>query len=203
MAIDISGSLFGQLTAKTRVSPVGSHDAQWLCACTCGATKIVSASNLLNGRTRSCGCMKQALMRAKLSTHGGRYTSEYNCWCSMKSRCLNTRNRSYPRYGGRGIVVCARWRDSFAAFLEDMGRRPPHHTLERRNNDGPYAPENVYWATARAQNNNTRRNLRLAFRGITHTAAEWTRIFGLPEYTVKNRLRRGWSVERALLTPVR
>ena len=81
--------------------------------------------------------------------------TEYTIWAGMKDRCYRPRNHKYPRYGGRGISVCDRWRDSFEAFLADMGRRPSRgHSIDRINNDGNYEPGNCRWATAIEQVHN-------------------------------------------------
>lgn len=122
----------------------------------------------------------------------------------MRQRCNNPEVRAYPRYGGRGIAVCARWL-SFANFLADMGPRPtPAHTVERIDNNGPYAPENCRWADRTEQANNTRKNRHLTLNGATRTLAEWSRATGIGTHTIGARIDRlGWSVEMALTTPTR
>ena len=79
----------------------------------------------------------------------------YTTWKSMRDRCLCPTNEKYDRYGGRGITICDRWSD-FALFLEDMGERPPGHTLDRVDNDGNYEPDNCRWATPAQQTSNQR-----------------------------------------------
>lgn len=115
-------------------------------------------------------------------------TPEYQVWSSMRQRCLNPNDKAFPRYGGRGIVVCDRWTE-FASFLEDMGLRPnASYTLERVNNDGPYSPENCKWATRFEQQSNTRKNVRITFDGETKTLSQWSRFFNIPHNTLRHRL---------------
>ncbi len=168
---------------------------------------VALTSNLQKGdNTTSCGCFRREVSSRRMTTHGASpvdgKTAEYNLWCTMRQRCNDPAARSYPRYGGRGIQVCVRWND-FAAFLADMGPRPsPNHQIERVDNDGPYAPDNCRWATAREQANNRRTNHTLTYTGRTQTIAEWARETGLSQSSIEQRLRvLRWPVEWALTTP--
>jgi hypothetical protein len=120
----------------------------------------------------------------------------------MKGRCHNPRIPNWADYGGRGITVCERW-FSYANFLADMGRRPTrYHSLDRINNEGPYAPENCRWATRREQSGNMRKNVFLTWNGKTQIIADWNRELGFAEGIITTRLRCGWSPERIFTTPV-
>lgn len=130
-------------------------------------------------------------------------SAEYNVWELMRARCYRPTNRAYPRYGGRGITICDRWRHDFAAFFADMGPRPSaSHEIDRIDNDGPYAPGNCRWATCTTQSNNRRSNVRYEFNGRSLTIAEWSRETGLSVMTLHLRIRRRkWPVELALTLP--
>jgi hypothetical protein len=134
----------------------------------------------------------------------GKRTTEYQSWMAMRQRCLDPNFRFYFRYGGRGIKICARW-DSFQAFLDDMGPKPsPEHELDRfPDNNGDYCPENCRWATKKEQARNRRTNHLLTFQGITLTIAEWGEKTGIGRKNIAARLRKGWSIEKALTTPKR
>lgn len=171
-----------------------------LCECECGVTREVQLGNLTRGVSASCGCTNDYNR-----THGESIeeTTEYGIWKSMRGRCNNPKNRDYVRYGGRGVRVCAEW-ESFEVFLADVGRRPsPGYSLDRIDNNGNYEPGNVRWATREEQNNNTRRNRRVGFDGRLLTLKGWEVVTGIGRTTLFERLKAGWSVEKALTTPVR
>lgn len=133
--------------------------------------------------------------------HGGYYIykAERNSWRGMMMRCYSKNYRYYHRYGGRGIEVCERWRDpdvGFRNFLQDMGRRPAKHSLDRINNDGNYCPDNCRWATQKEQvcNSTKKTNAKVT--------AEQIAASGLKCATVWGRIKKGWSVEKALSTPL-
>jgi hypothetical protein len=122
----------------------------------------------------------------------------------MTSRCVNPANDAYQAYGGRGIAVCDRWQD-FAAFAEDMGPRPsPLHTIDRRNNNGNYEPDNCRWATPSEQQRNRRNNRLLTLNGETLCLAEWAERLGITDDMIRQRLDKlGWTIEQALTTPAK
>lgn len=115
----------------------------------------------------------------------------------MIGRCHNPNSSGYSSYGGRGITVCERWRD-FANFLADMGERPEGKTLDRIDGSLGYFPENCRWATVGEQNRNTRRNHNVTYNGETHCVSEWARRAGISHETLRGRLAKGWSMDRAL-----
>lgn len=180
------------------------------CRCDCGKETTPRALALISGHTRSCGCLSPETARALFVRHGhatgGKTTGEYAAWLGMKRRCYSVKMRAYPLYGGRGITVCDRWRDSFPAFLADMGPRPsPQHSVDRYpNKDGNYEPGNCRWATKGEQSRNTNRNRLVTFRGETLCVTDWAARLGVGKHAISSRLfGLGWSVEKALTTPFR
>lgn len=122
----------------------------------------------------------------------------------MLDRCRNHNNSDFFYYGGRGIKVCDRWKNSFENFLEDMGERPKRTSIDRIDNNGNYEPGNCRWATKKEQNNNQRSNINLTFNGKTQTTAQWADELGMNSGTVRYRVNKlGWSAEKALTTPLR
>ena len=139
-------------------------------------------------------------------TVGGKWTPTYMAWASMNLRCYSSSQKSYDRYGGRGIVVCERWRHSFPNFLKDMGECKAGLTLERNDNNGNYEPSNCRWATRKEQANNRSPRydrVLLKFEGEELTLREWAKKLSLKIPTVESRHRRGWTAEEILSTAVR
>ena len=199
---DLRGLSFGRLTVVERGPDKRGHRTWW-CVCSCGERLLVDGGNLVSGHTRSCGCLRVEVTRERLQTHGLRHTPEYRIWHHMIQRCHNPRDAAYHNYGGRGIIVCDRWRDSFLLFVHDMGLRPtPQHTIERTNNALSYTPENTVWATRLAQARNKRTTRLLTLNGTTQPLTVWAEQLHLKPQRIHSRLHRGWSVERALTTPM-
>lgn len=132
-------------------------------------------------------------------------TKEYRTLKNLKNRCYWTKHVQYKDYGGRGIKVCQRWLDSFLLFYNDMGMAPgPEYTIDRRDNDGDYTPENCFWATRKHQNNNKRSNRIITFNGETMTLIQWAEKLGMRQSTLSGRINTmKWTIERALTEPIK
>jgi hypothetical protein len=149
--------------------------------------------------TLSCGCLRvehgQRIRRAQglnSKTHGMSHTNEYMIWAGIKQRCYKNEVwcRSYKNYGGRGIKVCDRWMECFENFYEDMGPRPSKdHSVERKDNNKDYSPENCYWGTRIEQGNNRRNNRMITIEGVTLTKITWCRMLGITHSTVDELIR--------------
>lgn len=180
--------------------PVATAKGRW-CArvlCDCGRTSIARACDLASGRVKSCGCRSRAALAEGRVRHGMAGTKEYMIWAMAKDRCTNPRNRSYDRYGGRGIKMDPVWVGDYARFYADMGPRPSlSHTLERIDLNGDYAPGNCVWATYAQQNRNTSRNVYVLANGKRYVLKDLALAIGLKPNTVANRrLRRRWPESR-------
>lgn len=197
--VDLTDKTFGKLTVKRYLG--SEHNKSiWLCVCECGKEKRVVAYHLTNGDTKSCGCLR-GKCRIK---HGRAKTPLHRVWCAMRERCYDENNQAYHNYGGRGIKVCDRWLESFNNFLEDMGERPSDkYSIDRRDNDGNYCKENCYWATWIEQGTNKRNNHYLEYNGEKLTISQWSRKLGYSVASIRNRIQRGWSIEKTLTTPTR
>jgi hypothetical protein len=173
----------------------------WLCRCICENWNIVAKGKLKSGKTKSCGCHKDQAVGDRNRTHGLSRSRSHNIWCGIHSRCYDPNSQSYEGYGGRGIIVCERWHgpNGFANFLLDMGEPPSQeYSLDRKNNDGPYSPENCKWSDRYEQARNTRRNRYLTAQDQTYCISQWSEITGLKQGLIAARVRRGWSDEEAL-----
>ena len=170
---DLSGMKFGRLTViergETYISPRGYKSPSWKCLCDCGNTLTVRGTSLRNGSTKSCGCALKdwsadrrektgELCREKFQKHGGTGSRLYRTWDNMKRRCNNPKIKDYTNYGGRGIAVCQEWQHSFEAFRDwalANGYRDDL-TIDRRDNDGNYCPDNCKWVDRQTQATNRR-----------------------------------------------
>ncbi|WP_115560025.1 hypothetical protein [Xanthomonas arboricola] len=156
-------------------------------------------------RTADGYLVAEVKVRHKNTRHGMHGTPEYAAWNAMKSRCMNPKHAAFDRYGGRGISVCQQWIDDFAAFYRYMGPRPSvRHTIERIDNSLGYAPGNCEWREWEDQNRNRRNTVMVTFEGEELPLALLAERLSLDYYRLHARItRRGWSVEKAVTTPVR
>lgn len=167
-AIDLTDHRFGRLVVVGRADPSGAvrRHARWVCACDCGNQCRVTSAELRTGSTASCGCYRREKIAARNTTHGMYNTAENAAWHGMWQRCTNEQAPNYHRYGGRGITVCKEW-ESFEQFLKDMGLRPSaEHSLDRRDNEKGYSPDNCRWATPEEQHENRSNTCKAEWNGI-------------------------------------
>lgn len=177
----ILGARFGRLVVLSK------NDQRANVICDCGKEKIVRVMYLKDGRTRSCGCLRAEMLSQRRLKHGRTETREYQSWCNMKGRCHTPNKTGYEYWGGRGIKVCDAWIESFETFLRDMGPCPQGMTLDRKDNDGDYAPGNCRWASHEVQSNNQSSNIRITHNGKTQTVAQWAQELGIKYHTLYRR----------------
>lgn len=200
------GRRFGRLVVLGADRPIkkrGGH-TYLVCICDCGTTCRPTRGNILLGKTKSCGCLRNDTLHRGPVKHGLRSCPEYPTWLQMKQRCTNPKNKHYADYGGRGIVMCEAWSASFVVFYRDMGPRPsPRHSIDRIDNDGPYASWNCRWATPSEQASNKRPGRLIEFQGQYNTLSEWARQAGISAATLLSRIQAGWNIQDALTVRVR
>ena len=203
--INLVGMRFGMLEVLHReddyVKPSGRKILMWKCRCDCGNMVTVSGECLRHGNTKSCGCQR----RNKFRTHGKSNTRLYEIWTDMKQRCLNSNQKTYKYYGGRGITICQEWINDFMSFYDwslENGYQDKL-TIDRIDVNGGYEPNNCRWVTRETQLRNTRRNHFVEINGESHTIAEWARIYEINPQTINSRVRKGISEQDAILIPVK
>jgi hypothetical protein len=194
---NLQGLVFGSLTVTERADTTNLNHPKWLCSCKCGRYSIVSQSNLVCGRTKSCGCSRTEAIKRANTTHNQSATRGYRIWSGMMTRCLNPKHSSYPRYGGRGITIDPLW-TKFTNFISDMGEPPLGHSIEREDNNQGYSKSNCKWATPLEQANN-RRNVHLYDIGFgPQSLAQIAARLRIPYTTITKRITAGWTVNQSL-----
>lgn len=198
---DLTGTIFGALVVTGRDLERPNHRKRiyWFCRCACDRAISVRSDALTRGTSTSCGCVYKRVPPNGDRRHGLSGIPEHFVWLSIIRRCTNPKQKSWDKYGGRGIKICDRWLYSFENFYADMGPRPsPKHSIDHRDNDGDYEPNNCRWATQIEQANNTRRNHFVEFNGKRQTISQWARELGINMHTLNKRINRGTPVEIAL-----
>lgn len=190
------GETFGRW-AVLGEAPRETYQRMVLCRCACGVERVVRVSHLKSGGSKSCGCIHSQFKHG----HGKRgcRTKTFKAWVSMRRRCLEINNKSFPNYGGRGITVSERWAD-FTAFLDDMGECPPGGQIDRIDNNGNYEPGNCRWLSSKENNRNKSNNKIISYEGKSMSVAGWAEHLGCKPQLIYDRLQRGWDVGRAFIT---
>lgn len=161
-------------------------------SCECGTISEKYISHVTSGFTKSCGCIRREVSRKKELTHGKTNTAEFTTWQGMRSRCYNLNSTKYKNYGGRGIIICDRWRNSFENFLEDMGEKPtPKHSIDRIRVNGNYEKSNCRWATIIEQMRNTTRNHWIEYEGRIMVLSAWVEELRISSSRVRFLLNKG------------
>jgi hypothetical protein len=191
--IDLTGQKYQRLTVIKFVE-LSKYGAIWECKCDCGNIKNVKSGDLRSGNTNSCGCyMKDRIKETNTkhkATENGIITGTYRSWRTMKARCYQKSTINYKEYGGRGIEVCERWRNSFENFLEDMGERPEGYSIERKDFNGNYEPSNCCWIPFNHQSKNTRSNKYVILNGEKMIQSEASRLLNIPQRTISEWRKR-------------
>lgn len=206
--IDLTGKKFNKLTILYIIHyQIKDAKCRKLAVCLCECGVIVGPIRLdgvVNGHSKSCGCLRIEKIKNNFTKHGYGGTPEYKAWWSMLQRCSNPKDHNYLRYGGRGIKVCPSWIDSCKVFIDDMGYRPSSsHSLDRIDNNGDYHPTNCRWATKLEQINNRSTTVVIKLNGIDMTLGDAARLYQIDVELVRRRLKSGWDVVSSLTRKAR
>lgn len=196
---DLTGQKFGKLTVIERAENKGKNTC-WLCQCECGKRKVIISYQLINGKTKSCGCLV-----GHNGTHHKSRTRLFNIWQTMKQRCNYPKNISYKNYGARGIKVCDEWNNSFEIF-ENWANNNGYMknlTIDRIDNNGNYEPSNCRWVDIKMQQRNRSNNRLITINGNTKCLAEWCIIYHISPSAVWLRIQKGIDIVTAITTPSR
>lgn len=200
--IDLAGQRFGRLAVLKRDGTRGKRTT-WLCQCDCGNTHVTTTSYLRSDTIHSCGCLVKEKREIAMRKHGQHGTRLYHIWDNMKRRCNNPENPGFYLYGERGIDVCPEWNE-FQPFYDwaiANGYRDSLQ-LDRADNNKGYSPDNCRWVTSRVNNRNKRTNKLITYNGETRILKDWSEYLGINYNTLRKRIRKGWSIEKAFTTPV-
>lgn len=189
--IDLTGRRFGWLTmvseAPREYTKGGKSKRMWNCLCDCGKTVVVNDGSLKRGNTKSCGCYRKYANKVRCNKHGLSKSKLYSVWGSMKDRCYSKNCKQYKDYGGRGITICDEWRSDFFTFYKwavNNGYKEGL-TIERKDVNGNYCPENCCWITKEEQAKNKTNCHFITYNGETRTLSEWSRELHIDRGTVR------------------
>lgn len=197
--LELAGQRFGRLVV-VELHGVRNGCAIWRCKCDCGKETLTKGSLLRNGKTKSCGCLREEVRRTSTRKHGLSNYRPYYVWKDIKRRCYDETATGYKNYGGRGISMCDEWKDNVMAFC-DWAHTSGYQrgmSIDRIDNDGNYEPANCVWKTMKEQGNNKRTNHIVEIGGIKRTLSEWADFAGIAYGTVYARVEKGYSGEEII-----
>lgn len=202
MKQEMIGRRFGRLTVIAESEKKSKNrQTRWVCQCDCGTiAPSVNGSHLRSGITKSCGCFKREETIKRNFRHGLSYTRIHKIWEGMKTRCYNPKNRYFNHYGGRGITVCDEWMESLQSF-HDWAMKNGYSdnlSIDRKDTNGNYCPENCRWVDMKTQQNNRRTNILVEINGKTQTLSQWATETGVKYRTLHARYRKGWTGENLI-----
>jgi hypothetical protein len=192
---DIIGNKYGRLTVVSYAYSK-ARKVYYNCKCECGKEKVVRSDSLKDGTVKSCGCLNY---EAKSVKHNMTGTKLYHVWASMRDRCNNPNDAKYEYYGGKGITVNSNWDADFQSFYNwaIINGYKEGLTIDRRDVNGNYEPDNCRWITQQEQSNNTTRNRNITYNEKTQNITQWSKELGINRNTLNARLNNGWDIERA------
>lgn len=203
--LNLASKKFGRLSVigfSHRKKYKGSTAIYWFCRCDCGNERTVGSGQLLNGKTKSCGCLRRETTGNSFRKHGLHGHRLYAIWKGIRARCNNPKSQAWRHYGGRGIKLCSRWNnfENFAKDLEPSFREGL--SLDRfPDKDGDYCPSNVRWATSSQQNTNSNHCRILTFNGKALCISQWSKECGISAASISRRLKDGWPIKDAISLP--
>lgn len=187
-SLDLTGKRFGRLTV-IEATKNSQGEKVWKCQCDCGNISFLKTRELNSGNTKSCGCLQKEKAREIKTKHGFHGERLYRIWCNMKSRCSNPNTPAYKNYGGRGISVCEEWKSSYVSFREWCMNNGYNEelTLERKDVNKGYEPDNCTFISKRDQPKNTRRCHFVMYKGEIKTLTEWSRKLNFGRKNFRNK----------------
>ena len=200
---DLKGEKFGRLTIIEQQGIDKNRRALWLCRCDCGSEVVLTSTILVSGHAKSCGCLRKEKTSERAKTHGLSKTRIYAIWCHMKDRCYNQNETKYKDYGGRGITICDEWLHDFQAFYDwaMANGYADNLTIDRKDVNGNYCPENCRWANAKTQASNKRTSHLISYNGKTQTMKQWADELGIKYPKLASRINTlHWDIEKAFTT---